>query len=54
MPRRCGKSPSTTPIPPRRRTLPPGRPGWDAIDGSDTWSNKEWVVLNPTALLIQR
>ncbi|WP_459546302.1 hypothetical protein [Nocardia sp. X0981] len=28
--------------------------GWDAIDGSDTWSNKEWVVLNPTALLIQR
>ncbi|MGY2093172.1 hypothetical protein [Nocardia gipuzkoensis] len=28
--------------------------GWDAIDGSDTFSNKEWVVLNPTALLIQR
>lgn len=28
--------------------------GWDAIDGSDTFSNKEWAVLNPTALLIQR
>ncbi|MFD0362718.1 hypothetical protein ACFQZZ_14840 [Nocardia sp. GCM10030253] len=28
--------------------------GWDAIDGSDTWSNREWAVLNPTALLIQR
>ncbi|MFE9328629.1 hypothetical protein ACIHDR_47625 [Nocardia sp. NPDC052278] len=28
--------------------------GWHAIDGSDTFSNKEWVVLNPTALLIQR
>ncbi|MFR9773764.1 hypothetical protein [Nocardia sp. SC052] len=28
--------------------------GWDAIDGSDTFSNREWVVLNPTALLIQR
>ncbi|MET9491405.1 hypothetical protein [Nocardia sp. NPDC006630] len=28
--------------------------GWDAIDGSDTWRNREWVVLNPTALLIQR
>ncbi|MEU6586681.1 hypothetical protein [Nocardia sp. NPDC046763] len=28
--------------------------GCDAIDGSDTWSNKEWAVLNPTALLIQR
>ncbi|MGW4092204.1 hypothetical protein [Nocardia sp. NPDC004750] len=28
--------------------------GWDAIDGSDTFSNREWVVLNPTALLVQR
>ncbi|WP_063126092.1 hypothetical protein [Nocardia fusca] len=28
--------------------------GWDAIDGSATFSNKEWVVLNPTALLVQR
>ncbi|MEU7632107.1 hypothetical protein AB0C34_19295 [Nocardia sp. NPDC049220] len=28
--------------------------GWDAIDGSDTFSNKEWNILNPTALLIQR
>ncbi|MGQ4617860.1 hypothetical protein [Nocardia sp. R7R-8] len=28
--------------------------GWDAIDGSDTFSNREWVILNPTALLIQR
>lgn len=28
--------------------------GWDAIDGSDTWSNKEWAILNPTALLVQR
>ncbi|MFF2554361.1 hypothetical protein ACFVUS_25395 [Nocardia sp. NPDC058058] len=28
--------------------------GWDAIDGSATWRNKEWAVLNPTALLAQR
>jgi hypothetical protein len=28
--------------------------GWDAIDGSDIFSNKEWAVPNPTALLIQR
>lgn len=28
--------------------------GWDAIDGSDTFRNKESVILNPTALLIQR
>ncbi|MFE4456694.1 hypothetical protein ACFROC_04980 [Nocardia tengchongensis] len=28
--------------------------GWDAIDGSDTWRNKEWAVLNPTALIVQR
>ncbi|MEU7767211.1 hypothetical protein AB0B25_19040 [Nocardia sp. NPDC049190] len=28
--------------------------GWDAIDGSDTFSNKEWNILNLTALLIQR
>lgn len=28
--------------------------GWDAIDGSATWRNKEWSVLNPTALLVQR
>ncbi|MFB8004169.1 hypothetical protein [Nocardia sp. NPDC056000] len=28
--------------------------GWDAIDGSATWRNKEWSVLNPTALLAQR
>ncbi|MFE7802174.1 hypothetical protein [Nocardia sp. NPDC057440] len=28
--------------------------GWDAIDGSDTWSNREWAVLNPTALMVQR
>ncbi|MCX4096929.1 hypothetical protein [Nocardia sp. alder85J] len=28
--------------------------GYDAIDGSDTWSNREWAVLNPTALVVQR
>lgn len=28
--------------------------GWDSIDGSDTFPNKESVILNPTALLIQR
>ncbi|MFI1463087.1 hypothetical protein [Nocardia carnea] len=28
--------------------------GWDAIDAAGTFRNKEWNVLNPTALLVQR
>ncbi len=26
--------------------------GWDAIDGSSAFSDKQWVILNPTALLV--
>ncbi|WP_067892522.1 hypothetical protein [Nocardia vaccinii] len=28
--------------------------GYDAIDGSNRWKNQEWLILNHTALLVQR
>ncbi|MGW1739809.1 hypothetical protein ACWCPQ_13475 [Nocardia sp. NPDC001965] len=28
--------------------------GYDVIDGSDTFRNQEWNILNPTALMVQR
>lgn len=28
--------------------------GYDAIDGSSVWKNREWLIVNHTALLVQR